>query len=484
MAELSLPEHLHFRRTKIVATLGPSSDSAPKVKELIEAGVNVFRLNMSHGDHSSHRRAFETVRAVANELSEPVAVLVDLCGPKIRTGSFAGGAITLVEDQEVQITTRDVEGSEGVIACQYKLLAKDVEAGSRILLDDGNLELRVEATDGKEIRARVVVGGVLKDHKGMNLPGVSVSEPSLTEKDRADAIFALGLGIDFLALSFVRSAEDLKPLREIVDAHDPDVDIIAKIEKPEAVENLDSILQASDAVMIARGDLGVELPPETVPVVQDRIIERARIEKRPVIVATQMLESMIERPRATRAEISDVAGAVKGGVDAVMLSGETAAGKYPVQAVATMDRVARETEASMWRHDAFKALGEPMQAVESQRAESAIARATAQISRDLPVVGVVVGSSKMRSTSVMSAARPGAGLFAAFTDRAETRRANLLWGVIPLTVDVSEFEDRTALARRIVRVFKLGTEGTAVLLVRGFRHADAESTPSVAVIWV
>lgn len=484
MAKLGPNEHLRFRRTKIVATVGPSSDDAATVKKLIEAGVNVFRLNMSHGDHASHQRAHQTVRRMAEELGEPVAVLVDLSGPKIRAGSFVGGSITLVDGDEVRITTRKVQGEDGLIPCQYQALAKDVKAGDRILLDDGNLELRVESSDGTEIQARVIVGGVLKDHKGMNLPGVAVSESSLTEKDREDAVFALGLGIEFLALSFVRCAEDLRPLRELAAAQDPDVDLVAKIEKPEAVENLDAILEASDAVMIARGDLGVELPPERVPLIQDRIIERARAERRAVIVATQMLESMMDRPRATRAEISDVAGAVKSGVDAIMLSGETAAGKYPVKAVTTMDQVARQTEAAMWNSDSFGSLGERVQTLETQRAESAIARATARLSRELPVVGIVVGSSKMRSTSVMSAARPGAGVFAAFTTPAETRRANLLWGVIPLTVDESDFRDRLGLARQIVRVFKLGEKGQAILLVRGFRHTDAESTPSVGVVWI
>ena len=484
MAKLGPNEHLRFRRTKIVATLGPSSDDAATIKQLIEAGVNVFRLNMSHGDHASHRRAHQTVRSVAEELGAPVAVLVDLSGPKIRAGSFVGGSITLVDGGAVRITTRKVQGEDGLIPCQYEALARDVKVGDRILLDDGNLELSVESSDGEEIQARVVTGGVLKDHKGMNLPGVAVSEASLTEKDREDAVFALDLGIEFLALSFVRSAEDLRPLRELAAAQDPDVDLIAKIEKPEAVENLDSIIAASDAVMIARGDLGVELPPENVPLVQDRIIERARAERRAVIVATQMLESMIDRPRATRAEVSDVAGAVKSGADAIMLSGETAAGKYPVKAVTTMDQVARQTEASMWNADFFESLTAHRNPEDSETAASAIARATAQLSRDLPVVGVVVGSSKMRSTSVMSAARPGAGIFAAFTNPTETRRANLLWGVIPITVDEAEFRDRAGLARKIVRRFELGTKGQAVLLVRGFRHTDAASTPSVSVIWI
>jgi pyruvate kinase len=277
---------LKNRRTKILATLGPASDSAEVIKQLIEAGANVFRLNMSHGEHSSHENTYNLVRSIADELGKPIAILADLCGPKIRTGRFKDGQIILVNGDPVTVTTRDVEGEPGLIPSQYKALADDVKTGNRILLNDGNLELKVESVDGSEISCTVVYGGVLKNNKGINLPGVNVSAPSLTDKDREDAQFALGLGVDFMALSFVRCAEDINDLKAIVSAAGAKTNIIAKIEKPEALDDIDGILDAADGIMVARGDLGVELKPEQVPVAQSQLIDRARQKFKPVIVAT------------------------------------------------------------------------------------------------------------------------------------------------------------------------------------------------------
>jgi pyruvate kinase len=482
-----LPTEAHlaefrYRRTKIIATLGPSSDTAETIQKLIEAGVNVFRLNFSHGDHESHARTFAIVREVALELGEPVGVLADLCGPKIRTGAFEGGHIELPDGGTVTITTREVTGKAGLIPCQYKSLAEDVAVGSRIMLDDGNLELAVESVEGSEISARVVAGGTLKDHKGMNLPGVAVSAPSLTEKDREDAAFALDLGVDFLALSFVRSAADIAPLREILAAHANRARVISKIEKPEALDDLDAIIAASDGVMIARGDLGVELPPQVVPQAQEQIIKQARHFKRPVIVATQMLESMIQNPRPTRAEVSDVAGAVRSGADAVMLSGESAAGLHPVAAVVMMDEIARRTEAFMADHDSFGSLWRPPVSEPPIPVENAIARATADLSRNLAVRGIVIASAAEWSSVVMSAARPAAVVFSTFADPAASRRANILWGVVPVPVEQRDFENRPELARRIIRAFDPGHDGESILLVRGFRVTGAASTPSVTVL--
>ncbi|MFB3101161.1 MAG: pyruvate kinase, partial [Gammaproteobacteria bacterium] len=277
---------LKNRRTKIIATLGPASDSAKVIKKLIEAGANVFRLNMSHGEHASHANTYKLVRSIADELGKPIAILADLCGPKIRTGRFKDGQITLVDGESVTVTTRDVEGEPGLIPSQYEALADDVNPGNRILLNDGNLELHVEGVDDTEITCTVVYGGVLKNNKGINLPGVNVSAPSLTDKDRDDAQFALGLGVDFLALSFVRCAADINDLKLIVSKAGANTNIIAKIEKPEALEDVDGILDAADGIMVARGDLGVELRPEQVPVAQSQLIDRARQKFKPVIVAT------------------------------------------------------------------------------------------------------------------------------------------------------------------------------------------------------
>jgi len=308
---------LKKRRTKIIATLGPASSEPDQIRKLIKAGVNIFRQNMSHGDHSYHKETYSRIREIANELNQPVGILADLCGPKIRTGKFKNGSIELKNNDSVIVTTRDVEGKPGLIPSQYSSLADDVEPEDRILLADGTLELEVDSIEGTEISCTVIYGGTLGNHKGINLPGVKVSAPSLTDKDKADAKLALELGVDFLALSFVRSAEDIHDLKKLIQSHASDAHIIAKIEKPEALDEASAILDAADGIMVARGDLGVELNPEQVPVAQHQLIDLARKKFKPVIVATQMLESMIENARPTRAEVTDVAYAVTLGTDAI-----------------------------------------------------------------------------------------------------------------------------------------------------------------------
>ena len=311
---------LKARRTKIIATLGPASESVENVTGLINAGADLVRLNMSHGSHQTHRVLYQRVRDCAEKISRPIAILADLCGPKIRTGSFKNGGIQLDKGDRVTVTVRDVIGETGLIPSQYEALARDIQSGDRILLADGVMELRVEEIQDTEVFCRIIHGGKLSDFKGINLPGVNVSTPALTETDRLDARFSLELGVDFLALSFVRRAADLLELRSLVEEVGREVGIIAKIEKPEALENGREILDAADGIMIARGDLGVELDPEEVPVVQHQLVLRAREVNKPVIVATQMLESMMENARPTRAEVSDVSYAVSSGADAVMLS--------------------------------------------------------------------------------------------------------------------------------------------------------------------
>jgi pyruvate kinase len=474
---------LKRRRTKIVATLGPASRDPGVVAGLIGAGVEVFRLNLSHGDHADHRAACERARAAAAEAGQPVAVLADLCGPKIRVGRFAHGQVELTPGSRVTVTTRDVLGEPGLIPSQYAALADDVRPGDRILLDDGLIELRVESVAGTEIACLVVYGGVLKDRKGMNLPGVAVSAPALTDKDRDDARFALELGVDFLALSFVRSARDVEELKALVAASGRTADVIAKIEKPEALAVIDAILDAADGIMVARGDLGVELPPETVPLAQLQLVRAARARHKPVIVATQMLESMVAHPRPTRAEVSDVSVAVFGGADAVMLSAETASGAYPLRAVEMMDRVARQVEGWQWTQAAFGALtGGEVQAPLS--AEAAMARATAQLSRDLRVRSIVVISRTGATARVMSAARPAAPVLAVMPDPAACRRMNLLWGTVPVAAEATELQQAPALARRLARDLGLAEEGHFILMVTGFRPAAEESEPSVTVLRV
>ncbi|MEZ4473790.1 MAG: pyruvate kinase, partial [bacterium] len=343
---------LKNRRTRIVATVGPASAGADVLRRLARH-VDVFRLNFSHGSHAAHAEALGLIRAAAGEADRPIAILADLCGPKIRVGRFPGGGIDLAEGAEVVVTTRPTEGGPGLIVSEYQDFARDVRPGSRVLLDDGNLELCVEAVAGEDVTCRVVQGGRLKDRKGMNLPGTALSTPALTEKDRADAIFAADLGVDWIALSFVRDAQDVLDLRRLLDDHGHDTPIVAKIEKPEALDCIGAILEVVDGIMIARGDLGVELPAEEVPLIQAELIRLAVEANRPVIVATQMLESMTEAARPTRAEVTDVAGAAIAGADAVMLSAETAAGRHPVEAVETMDRILRLVEGNLWRDGQF-----------------------------------------------------------------------------------------------------------------------------------
>jgi len=327
------------RRAKIVCTLGPATSSAEQIARLVEAGLDVARLNLSHGRYADHEVACARVRAAASAAGRGVGILADLQGPKIRLGTFPGGPVRLCADDEFTVTTEDVPGDRNQGSTTYQGLARDVRTGNRILIDDGRVLLEVTGVDGPRVRTRVLVGGTISDHKGINLPGVAVSAPALTEKDQADLRWAIDLGVDMIALSFVRRPEDAEVARDVMNECGVRLPLIAKIEKPEAVEALPEIVAAFDGIMVARGDLGVEMPLEQVPVVQKRAIVLAREKARPVIVATQMLESMISAPRPTRAEVSDVATAVDEGADAVMLSAETSVGEYPIEAVATMSRV-------------------------------------------------------------------------------------------------------------------------------------------------
>ncbi|MCP5151050.1 MAG: pyruvate kinase [Ectothiorhodospiraceae bacterium] len=472
---------LRNRRTRIVATLGPASDDETSIAALVEAGVDVFRLNMSHGDHASHGATLARIREAAARADRVVGVLADLAGPKIRVGRFRDGGIELVEGEAVRVTTRDVEGEPGLIPSQYPELARDVRSGDRMLLADGAMELVVLDSDGVEARCEVRRGGFLTDRKGINLPGVDVSAPSLGPKDRADARFMLERGIDYLGLSFVRSAADVVSLRALVAECASHAGIIAKVERAEALHHADAVVSESDAVMVARGDLGVELPAERVPTIQHQLIDLARRHNRPVIVATQMLESMIESERPTRAEVSDVAHAVMAGADAVMLSGETASGEHPVEAARTMDRIAREAERYLWSTGAFGRL-ERLRGEPPIPFGDAVARSMAQLSRDLKVRAVVAVSRSGMSAVTLSAARPAAPLVAVSPDIAACRRMALMWGVIPIPCEEEALGDPVTLARRLVHERGLATPGEFFLLVRGF-HADPyRNAPTITLL--
>ncbi len=417
-----------MRRTKIVCTIGPASDGEEKIATLIEAGMNVARLNFSHGTHAEHAATVGRLRRVANRLNKSVAILQDLQGPKIRTGTLIeGGPVELKDLAKFTITTRLVPGTAEVVSTTYEGLPYDVKAGDRVLLDDGLIELRVERVDGSDVHTRVVHGGLLKEHKGINLPGIMVNIPTLTEKDRADLAFGVAQGVDYVALSFVRRAEDVANVRRAlveVDTKAKAIPVIAKLEKPAALDNLDAILEIADGVMVARGDLGVELSPQQVPTAQKRIIEAANRHRKIVITATQMLESMITKPLPTRAEASDVANAIFDGTDAVMLSGETAYGAYPVEAVKMMAAIAEEAEGHMkewgrW-HGMAEATGED---------SVALARAARELALDRDVTAIAIFTRTGRNARIMSKARPHTPILA-FTPEPKTHpRLALLWGV-------------------------------------------------------
>ena len=475
---------LKIRRTKIIATLGPASSKPEQIKNLIDAGVNIFRQNFSHGDHSYHKETYAQIRKIAKELNKTVGILADLCGPKIRTGKFEDDKVELKNNQSIIVTTRDVIGTQNLIPSQYKELARDVNAGDRILLADGTLEFKVDKINDTEIECTVIYGGILGNHKGINLPGVKVSAPSLTEKDMADAKLALDLGVDFLALSFVRSASDIKDLKKIVNVNSSNAKIIAKIEKPEALENADEILDAADGIMVARGDLGVELNPEQVPVAQHQLIDLAREKFKPVIVATQMLESMIENARPTRAEVTDVAYAVTLGTDAIMLSGETAVGAFPIDAVQMMDRIARQTESYLWAHNTY---GSTVKSRSNQKAIpiwDAVANSMSQLAHDLRVRAVVVISKSGMSAATMSSARPAAPVIAITKNMDICQKILMHWGIIPVLSENTKEENINNLARNVAVEKKLVSDGDKILLVQGFQSDVTLSKPSVTILTI
>jgi pyruvate kinase len=467
------------RRTKIVATVGPASRDPMVLSQLLAAGVDVFRLNLAHETQDAHRRTYNAIREAAHAQGVLVGILADLGGPKIRVGSFSHGGIELRTGQRVTVTTRDLLGGPGVIPVNYPLLPQDVQEGDRLRMDDGRLELRVDGVErGTEVHCTVLTGGILRDRKGVNLPGVSLSTPSLTAKDRDDVRFALELGVDYLALSFVRRPEDVQDLRALIAQLGKDTPIIAKIEHPQALDGIEEIVAQADGIMVARGDLGVELSSEAVPIIQAELISKARQANKPVIVATQMLESMIEEPVPTRAEVSDVSTAVLASADAVMLSGETAIGQHPVAAVQVMDRVAQRMEAWMHAEDRFRSLTREGKMPEALR--PALARAVAQISRDLRVPAVMVRSQTGNSAIIVSATRPAAPIVAISTREETARRLRLVWGVLPQVATQEQYDQPRVTSRELAAKLGLARPGETILLLSGV----AGDEPSVTVLKV
>ncbi|MGQ9635479.1 MAG: pyruvate kinase [Bryobacteraceae bacterium] len=428
------------RFTKIVATIGPASESPRLVSELIRHGVDVFRLNASYGTHAEHRARIQTIREVGAELGKHVGILLDLQGPKIRLGKFAGGQVALQTGSKFTITTLPVLGTESLASTTYPYLARDVRPGDRILLADGAVELRALSSDDVSIQCEVITGGSVSDNRGINLPGVAVRSPSMTEKDVSDAELGLAKGVDFLALSFVRTGEDVRRLRRWLKDRNASTPVISKIEKPEAWENLDDILAHSDGIMVARGDLGVETALEKVPAMQKAMIDKARLAGRVTITATQMLESMIRHPAPTRAEVSDVANAVYDGTDALMLSAETAAGRYPVEAVRWMASIAKEADANI-RRRGFASLP----AASGRDLAGITAEAAYHAARSAQVAALAVFTVSGFSARLVARYRPPVPIFA-FTPNPEiARRLALVFAVEPLLAPAFQSTDEMLL---------------------------------------
>jgi pyruvate kinase len=423
-----------FRHTKIVATVGPATSSHERLRDLLLAGTDVFRLNFSHGEHEEKALIIERIRELSRQQQRAVAILGDLQGPKIRTGKMRGGRMQLVAGEEVTVTTRELLGADRLIPTTYRRLPGDVFPGNHILLDDGLLELEVLASSAEEVTCRVLVGGELKDNKGINLPGVAVSAPALTDKDLFDLEFCIEHEVDYIALSFVRSAEEVSRLKQLLTDRKAGCHVIAKIEKPEAVACFDEILLVADGIMVARGDLGVEIRPEKVPLIQKEIIRKCNRAGKPVITATQMLESMVNNPRPTRAETSDVANAILDGTDAVMLSAETASGKYPIEAVSLMVRVALDVEGDP---ELTARVFQPTPEVHGYRSlPDAIGQAACRVAENLQAAGILAFTQTGKTVGLVTKYRSRIPIFAVTPSQAVRRRLALYAGVRSIRVDI------------------------------------------------
>jgi pyruvate kinase len=450
-----------MRKTKIVCTIGPSSEHPDMLRKLIQAGMNVARLNFSHGDYEEHGTRIRNIRRVAAELNKTVAILLDTKGPEIRIGKLREEPIELVQDETIVLTTEDILGDARRVSVTYDKLPQDVSVGSTILLDDGLIGLKVTAIRGSDIECRIVNGGTLKSKKGVNVPGVRISLPGITEKDAADIRFGIEQGIDFIAASFVRKASDVLEIRELLERHGAGhIQIISKIENQEGVDNLDEILEVSDGLMVARGDLGVEIPAEEVPIVQKRMIEKCNMAGKPVITATQMLDSMQRNPRPTRAEASDVANAIFDGTDAIMLSGETAAGKYPVESVETMSRIAMKAEAHLKYREIFKRRSLEQQTTITE----AISQAVSNSAIDLDAKAIITSTESGYTARMVSKYRPKAPIIAVTPNEQVMRKLCLVWGVIPvLGEDARDTDEMFQIA--LDRAMKAGHIGLGDLVV-------------------
>jgi pyruvate kinase len=478
-ARFSGPDMAQFeknRRTKIVATIGPATESAERIRELVQAGATTFRLNFSHGDHSEHAARIATIRKVSSELGQHIGILQDLQGPKIRLGRFAEGPITLGKGDRFALTSRQVSCNQTIATVTYDKLAEEVTAGSRILLDDGRVEMKVEEIDQSEqtLHCSVTVGGVLSNNKGVNFPDVQLSVRALTDKDREDLAFGLQQGVDWVALSFVRNPSDMQEIRELIRSHGFSTPVVAKIEKFEAIDQIDTIMPLCDGVMVARGDLGVEMPAEEVPLLQKELIRRANSLGIPIITATQMLDSMASSPRPTRAEVSDVANAILDGTDAVMLSNETAVGDFPVEAVQTMATIAQRIEKDYPRRSIDSHLPSTI--------PNAISSAVSTIASQLNASAILPLTKSGATAHNVSKFRPAAPILAITSEIEVARKLQLVWGVTPLLIPQQKSTSGTfTVAMGTAQDMGLLKEGNLVIQTAGTLAGVSGSTDFVKV---
>ncbi len=427
-----------MKKTKIVATIGPTSESEEMLEKLFQAGVNVCRLNFSHGDHAEHQKRIDTIKRVRERMNLPIALMLDTKGPEIRLKNFKEGIVEIKQGQDFTLTTRDILGDETIVGITYKGLPRDLEVGGRVLIDDGLVEFKVKRLKDTEILMEALNDGVLKNHKGVNVPNVSIRLPSLTERDIEDIIFGIQNDVDFIAPSFIRKASDVNNIRRILeDNKGIKIDIISKIENQEGVDNIDEIINVSDGIMVARGDLGVEVPTEKIPLIQKELIRKCNLAGKAVITATQMLDSMMRNPRPTRAEVTDIANAIIDGSSAIMLSGETAAGKYPVEAVQMMYSIAINTENSL----DYKEILKLRSIISEISTTNAIGKATVNTASDLGAKAIITATASGYTSKAISKFRPKAPIIAATTSEKVMRKLALEWGVYPVLAPISKTTD-------------------------------------------
>jgi len=470
-----------MRKTKIICTIGPASDSVERLRELMTAGMDVARFNFSHGSHEEQKVKYDKVLKARQELGLPVATLLDTKGPEIRLRDFEGGRVELVSGQQFILTTEEVMGTAQKAAISYKNLKNDIALGTTILIDDGLIEMTVEEIKGEEILCRVVNGGFVSNHKGVNVPGANLSMPYISDADREDILFGIELGYDFLAASFVRCREDILQIREILNTHGSDMKVIAKIENMQGIQNLEEILEVSDGIMVARGDMGVEIPLEEVPILQKKMIKLANEQGKHVITATQMLESMIKNPRPTRAEATDIANAIYDGTTAIMLSGESAAGKYPVEAVKTMARIAECAEKDI----DYRARLKRGDGSGETDITTAIAYATCSAAMDLKAAAIITVTMSGFTAEAISRFKPENTVIGCTVRQKISRQLNLQWGVKPLMIKEEESSERL-FDSAVAEAQKAGyvKKGDVVVITAGMPLGTAGTTNMIHVVEV